>query len=352
MSDSQSHKDHNRSLSHDQQELAVFHLSLEQLDAQRADIVGRIQSHISDLSRALVNRNEVIEMATLCATLGEPLLLLGPPGTGKSLLCSRFAESLNISANDRFEYLLTPFTEPSELFGPIDLNALKEGRFIRKPQGSLPHAKVAFLDEVFKANSAILNALLGILNNGVYYEEGQPRQARLKILFAASNELPRDRSLAALSDRFTLKIPVHNTHGDHWDELLRRGVELENERVSGVHSWRQGAATYIDLLKVRRYLQLALAQEADDESLRDYFFPPPLMALWRRLITSLELDLGLYISDRKLIKIYRLIRGLALLRGRLVVQAEDLALLEYISQAPGEQSLISELVERALAEYR
>jgi MoxR-like ATPase len=328
----------------------ISNLSLEQLDIERPVLIDRLQQHISMLSQHFVDRKEVIELAVLCAMLGEPLLLLGPPGTGKSLLCSRLSESFHLTPQERFEYLLTPFTEPSELFGPIDLSALKEGRFIRRHQGSLPHAKVAFLDEIFRANSAILNALLSLLNDRIYYEEGQPKPASLDFFFAATNQLPTDQSLLALSDRFVLKVPVENTHGHQWHNLLTRGLDIEGQKVTGATPWRNGPASHMDLLKLRRFLRLSFAREAEDLSLRDYFFPPPLMLEFQRLVTALELDMGLYISDRKLIKMYQFIRGMSLIRGRSIVQIQDLDLLRFITQRPGEQDLIYEYVSRILGE--
>ena len=325
-------------------------LTLEQLDRERPKLSEALQQHILMLNQSFVDRHEVIELAMLCVLLGEPLLLLGPPGTGKSLLCSRVSESLNIPSELRFEYLMTPFTEPSELFGPIDLNALKEGRFVRKSKGSLAHAQVAFLDEIFRANSAILNALLALLNDRVYFEEGQSKPSNLEVLFAASNYLPNDPSLLALSDRFVLKVPVKNTHEYHWEQLLNYGLDVESQKVTGQKPWLQGPCSYIDLLKLRRFLNLSYVKEAEDPQLKEYFFPANVMLEFKRLITSLELDLGVYISDRKLIKIYRLIRGLSLIRGRTIVQMQDLDLLRYVTQSPGEQDLVADYINRAIRE--
>ena len=333
-----------------QEKVQVAKLNLEQLDQERPKLLEAVQQHLLMLNQFFVDREEVLELAMLCALLGEPLLLLGPPGTGKSLLCSRVSESLHIPSELRFEYLMTPFTEPSELFGPIDLNALKAGRFIRRSQGSLAHAQVAFLDEIFRANSAILNALLALLNDRVYFEEGQAKAADLEVLFAASNYLPNDPSLLALSDRFVLKVPVKNTHEYHWDQLLNRGLAIESQKVNGQKPWLQGPCSYIDLLKLRRFLHLSQAKETETPELREYFFPPKVMLEFKRLITALELDLGIYISDRKLIKIYKLIRGLSLIRGRSIVQVKDLDLLRFITQSPGEEDIVANYINRAIRE--
>lgn len=327
----------------------IERLGLEELDRELSDLCERVRRHIDSLSQWFVAREEVIEIATLCAMLGEPLLLLGPPGTAKSQLCARFSESLHLNATQRFEYLLTPFTEPSELFGPIDLNALRDGRFMRRHEGMITHVKVAFLDEIFRANSAILNALLGLLNERVYYEEGRAKRSTLSVIFAAANELPREPHLDALSDRFILKVPVQSVHHDRWDDLISAGLTAEAHRAEGVKPWSVGPASYLDLLKLRRYLQLSLAREASDLELRDVVFPPNIMAIWRQILSALELDLGLYVSDRKVVRLYRILRGAALLRGRHSVEREDLRLLRYLAQRPGEHELLAERVDRALS---
>lgn len=329
--------------------LDLSHLTFDQLDLERPQLCQRVRQHIDSLSQWFVNRDEVMEVATICALLGEPLLLFGPPGTAKSQLCTRFAESLHLSASERFSYLLTPFTEPSELFGPVDLDALKLGRFVRKNKGMITDVKVVFIDEIFKANSAILNALLSLLNEGCYYEEGQAKPSELQILFAAANELPTDPTLDALSDRFILKVPVQNTHHLYWDELLSRGLEAEGHATEKLAPWKNGPAQLIDLLKLRRYLQLSFIIEAQDPEIRDHAMPPQVMMIWRRIMSGLELDLGVYISDRKVIRIYKLLRARALIHGRSSVQLEDLKLLCYLAQRPGEHEHIAERVERLIA---
>lgn len=322
--------------------------SLEDLDAELPALCDRVQRHIESLSQWFIDRREVIEVAMVCAILGEPLLLVGPPGTAKSQLCARFAESLHLGPQQRFEYLLTPFTEPSELFGPVDLHALREGRFLRSHQGMLTHVKVAFLDEIFRANSAILNALLALLNERKYYEEGQAKTSPLNMIFAATNELPSERHLDALSDRFVLKVPVRNVHRQRWDDLIQCGLTSEAYAAEHVKPWSMGPANYLDLIKLRRYLQLSMMHEARDTSLRAHFLPAEVSAQWRQLLTTFELDLGLYISDRKVIKLYRILRAQALIHGRNAVEMRDLHLLRFLAQRPGEHDLLTERITRVL----
>src|SRR5215471_16851580 len=120
-----------------------------------------LREAISDASRGLVERESLVEMIALSAVAGEHMLVIGPPGTAKSEAVRRVAYA---TGGRYFEYLLGRFTEPSEIFGPVDLRRLKEGVVETETRGMLPEAEIAFLDEVFLGSTAILNTLLGILN--------------------------------------------------------------------------------------------------------------------------------------------------------------------------------------------
>jgi MoxR-like ATPase len=136
---------------------------------------------------------------------GEHVLLLGPPGTAKSALVRAIAQAFG---GTYFERLLTKFSTPEELFGPISLKALEQDRYQRVTAGKLPEAEFAFVDEVFKANSAILNSLLTAMNERLFHNDGAPTQMPLVALFGASNELPEGKELEALFDRFLLRFDV------------------------------------------------------------------------------------------------------------------------------------------------
>ncbi len=162
----------------------------------------------SGLRRSLIDRDEEIRLAMVALVARQHLLLLGPPGTGKSYLARLVGQALGPDTRF-FELLLTRFTDPSEVFGPISVKRLVENEeYVRKTTGYLPEADCAFVDEVFKASSAILNSLLTIINERVYDNGGRRGPVPLQTLFAASNEMPQDDSLAALFDRFLLRREV------------------------------------------------------------------------------------------------------------------------------------------------
>jgi Mg-chelatase subunit ChlI len=173
-----------------------------------------------DLDRRFAGLEEATQALVLSAASGEPLLLIGPPGTAKSMLIKTFCELVGVdregSASRYFEYLLTPFTEPGELFGFYDPSKLtREGRLERIHADSMMQsAHVVFLDEVFKGSSAILNALLSFMNERAFYDRGRRHSVPLQCLFAATNELPDSDELQAIWDRFTLRCRVENVAAD------------------------------------------------------------------------------------------------------------------------------------------
>src|SRR5258708_25606955 len=152
--------------------------------------VTRLRREVVDvLKQRFVGRDEVIDLIALALVAGEHLFLYGPPGTAKSALIRQFASAVR---GRYFEYLLTRFSEPNEIFGPIDLVRLRAGTVATVTTGMLPEAEFVFLDELFNANSAILNNLLSVLNERVYPRGAERHALPLLSLFSASNPLPED----------------------------------------------------------------------------------------------------------------------------------------------------------------
>jgi MoxR-like ATPase len=178
-----------------------------------------LAAHIAALESGLLEREAAVRLVLLAALAGEHVLLIGPPGTAKSEL-ARHLHSVFAGAR-YFERLLTRFSTPEELFGPLSLKALEDDRYERLTDGFLPTAGIAFLDEVFNANSAILNALLTVLNEREFDNGSGRVQVPLISVIGATNELPSDTALQAFHDRFLLRVPVAPVSDGAFEALLR-----------------------------------------------------------------------------------------------------------------------------------
>lgn len=329
--------------------------SYEALAAEAESLRTKINRFRTALGRFFVAKQDLIDLMVVAAVAQEPLLLVGPPGTAKSDLVLKFKDALGIADDDYFEYMLTRFTEPSEIIGPIDINLLREGRYVRREQGKLPTAQLAFLDEIFKSNSAILNILLTIINERKFYQDGVPEPVNLKILFAATNEVPEQAELAALRDRFALKVESRSVQDDHFSELIDLGLANETQRSLNQKPWAEAHCTLNDLLSANRYLTLVFARKSSDlrgESINDrqLFFPTDVFREFQRLVKTLVREDKVFISDRKLVKLYKLFRVRAWLISGGTITRDDLRLLAYLGESHREIELLREKVPTLLGE--
>jgi MoxR-like ATPase len=326
---------------------------LEALATRAHGLRERINRFRTSLARHFVGKEKILDLMTLCAVAQEPLLLVGPPGTAKSALVTKFRDALGIPDEKYFEYMLTRFTEPSEVMGPIDIHKLREGSYLRRVEGKLPTAELVFLDEIFKSNSAILNSLLTVINEGKFYQDGRAVPVALRVLFAATNEIPEQSELGALKDRFCLKVACRSVQDERFVELIDSGLEDATQRALGQRPWSEGHASLDDLYIAHRYLTLQMARrdvDADGNPVRDRhrYFPDELLVELRRLIQTLRVEDGVQVSDRKVVKLYRLLRTRAWLERGGRVEREDLILLSFLGETKTEVDLLEEKVPTLL----
>ena len=293
------------------------------------ETVQRLRSDVIDeLKRRFVGRDEVVDLIALAVVAGEHLFLYGPPGTAKSALIRQFASSVQ---GRYFEYLLTRFSEPNEIFGPIDLARLREGSVATVTTGMLPEAEFAFLDELFNANSAILNNLLTVLNERVYRRGAEVHRLPLLSLFSASNHLAEDEALGALFDRFLLRCHVDHLKRDAMPQLLAAGWALERAG---------GTTTPVSAADLR-----ALSRRVHDVDLSRVTEP------YAEVVFKIR-DLGVAISDRRAVKMLKLLAASALLSGRTAANPSDLWVLRYVWDRVEQIDPLAALVNGVLDRHR
>jgi MoxR-like ATPase len=234
--------------------MAILPLPDRTEDEKRpADAVPALRAVVAEASRGLVERSVLAEAVVMAAVAGEHVLVVGPPGTAKSEAVRRVATALG---GNMFEYLLGRFTEPQEVFGPVDLQKLRAGRVEVDTTGMLPEADVAFLDEVFLGSTAILNTLLGILNERTFRRGHTILRCPLRVCIGACNTIPDDPALAAFADRFLVRVYVQAVPDANLEELLEASWGLRQSpprRVAELGHLAQvaAAAHAVDMTRVR-----------------------------------------------------------------------------------------------------
>lgn len=295
----------------------------------------KIQTLLADMNTGLIDREHATKAALLSLLAAENLVLIGPPGTAKSMVARRVAQHIQTGdhtpvlqdnsnpsknqpdtgqhdASRYFEYLLTKFSTPEEIFGPLSISELKADRFRRNTAGYLPTAQVAFLDEIFKASSSILNALLTILNERIFHNGNQPQRVPLRSLIAASNELPTGQEeLGALYDRFLMRMFVGPVRDDQMHRLFDTPSEAHQATTQ---------LTPRDLQAVDAAAQQVTVPQTVREAIR---------GIWAAHKEAFKEDRRESLSDRRLVKLLKLLRVSAATNHRTEVDLSDAMLLQH-----------------------
>eukprot|EP00201_Polytomella_parva_P012778 CAMPEP_0175061122 /NCGR_PEP_ID=MMETSP0052_2-20121109/13411_1 /TAXON_ID=51329 ORGANISM="Polytomella parva, Strain SAG 63-3" /NCGR_SAMPLE_ID=MMETSP0052_2 /ASSEMBLY_ACC=CAM_ASM_000194 /LENGTH=437 /DNA_ID=CAMNT_0016326945 /DNA_START=32 /DNA_END=1341 /DNA_ORIENTATION=- len=326
---------------------------------ERPEAVKQIQQNLKDklkysianLQKGLVERDTEVRLLLLATVAGEHILLIGPPGTAKSEVGRRLSRFVKCNY---FERLLTRFSVPEELFGPLSMRALEEDRYVRQTRGYLPEAEVAFIDEIFKANSAILNSLLTLLNERLFDNGSSRDKVPLVTLVGASNELPEGEELEALFDRFLLRRRVSQvtpaglsqmlsyfgngvSNGSGISNHVNNGIGNNNEvkESSGFglglgRSISPSSPSSSNLAQAK--LSLHDVRECRRQALKTVRVPESILQsiVDLRDFLQTKLEPPVYVSDRRVLKAMQLLQVAAFCDNRSEVNAFDLLILQHV----------------------
>ncbi len=281
-----------------------------------------------ELGSVFFERDDVLEGSLISLLTSNHLLLIGPPGTAKSLLANELCK--RISGGFYFQWLLTKFSTPEEIFGAISLKGLENDEYRRVTERKLPEAHVVFLDEVFKANSSILNALLTVMNERIFHNGKEIIKIPLMCLFGASNELPSEEDdLDALYDRFLLRYLV-----DYIEEDFRFLKMLQTEVAE--------PSTFLTIDEVNELQSLV----------DDVVLPPKILKLIARVRNEL-IKKSLILSDRRYKQVIKVLKAKALLSGRSQVDEADMDIFQHILwKEPSEKNEIKMTLFKILHGFR
>lgn len=272
------------------------------------------------LNERYINRQRVIRGLLLGLIANENVLLIGPPGTAKSALIEDFA---SLIGGRYFSHLITKFSTPEELFGPVSFSGLKQDKFVHIGSGMLQEADIAFIDEIFKANSGILNSMLNIMNERVFKDAGHVTPVPLKMLVGASNELAESEALNALFDRFLIRFHVDYLDPASKKKLIMRGKN--SAKLSAVVSQKDIEKAKEDIEKIT----------VTDEVVDKYI----------EIINYLKTNMNIETSDRRDVKVWNILKANAYLDGNKEVTVDDFDILpDLIWRTPEERNEILRII--------
>ena len=313
-------------------------------------MLERFQRLLRDMNRGIYEKETEISLSLLAALAGESVILLGPPGVAKSMVARQLKTAFRDARS--FEYLMSRFSTPDEIFGPVSIQKLKSSdTYERAVEGYLPTADVVFLDEIWKAGPAIQNTLLTVINEKIFRNGNREMRLPLKLLVAASNELPaKGEGLEALWDRFVIRIESRPIR----QEKNFRSMLLEVENLSEVKSEEQSSAAEgeanSNVITAEEYAEWSenINKIGVKEDVLD------VISVVRKSLRTVNVDeaaerRNIYVSDRRWKNIMRLLRTSAFMQDRAEVAVCDLLPIYHcLWQEPEEREAIRILVIRAL----
>ncbi len=329
---------------------SVSHKNQVAVDNSIADLRQRFQKLRDRLRAVLIGKPELADLVLVAAVAHEPLLFVGPPGTGKSEIIRQLKSAIGIRDDDYFEYTFTLDTDAWEILS-CDTDA--DGSVGFKTT-TVDTAHIAYLRDVFACNSAVLNIVLNVIDKGKQFSARGSSQRPAPILFASATSLPADRTHRALCDRFVLKVESHVVHEEHFADLLHFGMRAECEKLQppgdsdGLDKNDENVAadecTYDDFQLAQQHVfrSFATAASAVHEGVPS--FDDELLSLFHHVIQKLIREDRIYVSDRKVIKLNKMIRTRAWLFGDGTVRPDDLTLLAYIGDSVEEIAVVREKV--------